>query len=157
MGDGRRSLEDVEFRRGILRPLYIDVCWLSTAVHYIYIYPHHCLMGSPRFLPSNFIAHRVQQSHCSSIFHRVLLAHALALSAGQFVYKKKSPRFYTNIHSGRFELTKLTYARLADNLILHSGDWLYPIPGIILLITFFYCMCAFRLPYSRRRPPPSAG
>ena len=27
----------------------------------------------PRFLPSNFIAHRVQQSHCSSIFHRVLL------------------------------------------------------------------------------------
>ena len=25
----------------------------------------------PRFLPSIFIAHRVQQSHCSSIFHRV--------------------------------------------------------------------------------------
>ena len=25
-----------------------------------------------RFLPSIFIAHRVQQSHCSSIFHRVL-------------------------------------------------------------------------------------
>ena len=34
-----------------------------------------------RFLPSIFIAHRVQQSHCSSIFHRVLLTHALALSA----------------------------------------------------------------------------
>ena len=27
----------------------------------------------PRFLPSILIAHRVQQSHCSSIFHRVLL------------------------------------------------------------------------------------
>ena len=34
----------------------------------------------PRFLPSIFIEHRVQQSHCSSIFHRVLLTHALALS-----------------------------------------------------------------------------
>ena len=34
----------------------------------------------PRFLPSICIAHRVQQSHCSSIFHRVLLTHALALS-----------------------------------------------------------------------------
>ena len=35
----------------------------------------------PRFLPSICIAHRGQQSHCSSIFHRVLLTHALALSA----------------------------------------------------------------------------
>ena len=35
----------------------------------------------PRFLPSIFIAHKVQQSHCSSIFHQVLLIHALALSA----------------------------------------------------------------------------
>ena len=49
----------------------------------------------PRFVPSIFIAHRVQQSHCSSIFHRVLLTHALALSAGQFVHKKKSPRIYS--------------------------------------------------------------
>ena len=47
----------------------------------------------PQFLPSIFIAHRVQQSHCSSIFHRVLLTHALALSASQFV-RKKSPREY---------------------------------------------------------------
>ena len=39
----------------------------------------------PRCLPSGFIAHRVQQSHCSSTSHRVLLTHALALSAGQFV------------------------------------------------------------------------
>ena len=44
----------------------------------------------PRFLPSIFIAHWVQQSHCSSIVHRVLLTHALALSASQFVHKKKS-------------------------------------------------------------------
>ena len=31
----------------------------------------------------------VLQSHCSSIFRRVLVTHALALSASQFVHKKK--------------------------------------------------------------------
>ena len=46
--------------------------------------------SSPRFLSSFFIADRVQQSHCLSIFHRVLLTHALAFSASQFV-RKKSP------------------------------------------------------------------
>ena len=61
----------------------------------------------PRFLPSNFIAHRVQQSHCSSIVHRVLLTHALALSASQFVHKKKSQRIYTSMHSAWLELTTL--------------------------------------------------
>ena len=76
----------------------------------------------PRFFPSIFIAHRVQQSHCSSIFHRVLLTHALALSASQYVHKKKSPRIYTSMHSGVLELAKLTYTRLEDNLIRHRGD-----------------------------------
>ena len=77
---------------------------------------------APRFLPSIFIAHRVQQFHCSSIFHRVLLTHALALSASQFVHKKKSPGIYTSVHSRGLELTKLTYNRLEDNLISHRGD-----------------------------------
>ena len=76
----------------------------------------------PRFLPSVFIAHRVQQSHCSSIFHRELLTHALALSASQFVHKKKSQRFYTSMQSEGLDLTKLTYTRLEDNLIRHRGD-----------------------------------
>ena len=76
----------------------------------------------PRFLPSIFIAHRVQQSHCSSIVHRVLLTHALALSASQFVHKKKSQRIYTSMHSAGLELTKLTYTRLEDNLIRYRGD-----------------------------------
>ena len=76
----------------------------------------------PRFSPSIFVAHRVQQSHCSLSFHRVLLTHALALSASQFMHKKKSPRTYTSMHSGGFELTKLTYTRLGDNLIRHRGD-----------------------------------
>ena len=62
----------------------------------------------PRFLPSISIAHRVQQSHCSSILHQVLLTHALALSASQFVHKQKSLRICTSMHSAGLELTKLT-------------------------------------------------
>ena len=87
------------------------------------------VVPSPRFLPSIFIAHRVQQSHCSSIFHRMLLrvTHALALSATRFVHKKMSPRIYTSMHSGGFELTKLTCTRLEDNLIRHRGDRLLPV------------------------------
>ena len=76
----------------------------------------------PRFLPSIFIAHRVQQSHSSSIVHRVLLTHVFALSASQFVHKKKSQRIYASMHSAGLELTKLTYTRLEDNLIRHRGD-----------------------------------
>ena len=76
----------------------------------------------PQFLPSFFIAHRVQQSHCSSIFHRVLLTHALGLSQSQFAHKKKSLRICTSMHSGGLELTKLSYTRLEDNLIRHRGD-----------------------------------
>ena len=78
--------------------------------------------SSPRFLPSICIAHRVQHSPCSSIFHRVLLTHALALSASQFMHKKKSQRIYTSMHSAGLELAKLTYTRLEDNLIRHRGD-----------------------------------
>ena len=46
----------------------------------------------------------------------------LALSASQFVGKKKSQRIYTSVHSAGLELTKLTYTRLEDNLIRHRGD-----------------------------------
>ena len=70
---------------------------------------------------------RVQHSHCSSIFYRVLLTHALALSASQFVHKKKSQRIYTRTHSAGLELTQLTYTRLEDNLIRHRGDRLVPL------------------------------
>ena len=69
---------------------------------------------------SCLIAHRVKQSHCS-IFDRVLLTHALALFASQFVHKK-SQRVYTSMHSAGLELTKLTYTSLEDNLIRHRGD-----------------------------------
>ena len=83
---------------------------------------HRCRPFSPPALVFNFIAHRVQQVHCSSVLHRVLLTHALALPANKFVHKKTFPRIYTSTHSGGFELTKLTYTRLEDNLIRHRGD-----------------------------------
>ena len=83
----------------------------------------------PRSLPSVFIAHRVQQSPCSSIFHRVLLTHALAFSANQFVHEKKSQRIYTSMHSAGLELTKLTSTRLEDNHVRHWGDRHYTLPG----------------------------
>ena len=50
----------------------------------------------------------------------MLLTHALALSASQFVHKKKSLRINTSMQLG-LELTKQTYTRLEDNLIHHTG------------------------------------
>ena len=110
----------------------------------------------PRFLPSTFIAHRAQQSHCSSIVHRVLLTHALALSASQFVHKKKSRRIYTSMHSAGLELTKLTCTRLEDNLIRHRGD-MYIARGLVgfgLLCWRVHtgCSLAWRRRQQRKRP-----
>ena len=86
----------------------------------------------PRFLPSIFIAHRVQQSHCSSIFHRVLLTHALALSASQFVRKKKSPRIYTSMHPG--------------GIRTHETDLYqtYKVPGISSNGGMYKFLCLYR-------------
>ena len=55
-------------------------------------------------------------------FRRVLQAHALAISASQFVRKQKSQRVFTSMHSVLLELTKLTYTRLEDKLRSHRGD-----------------------------------
>ena len=99
-------------------------------------YPSRCVIipSPPRFLPTIFIAHRVQQFYCSSIFRRVRLTHdLLALSASHFVRKKKTPRIYTSTHSGGFELMKLTRTRLGINLISHRGDRL--ITCALLLLT----------------------
>ena len=106
--------------------LFFWFCTLLLSSFFWTIRGHRCRpFFPPRFLPSIFIPHRVQQSHCSSIYHRVLLTHALALSASQFVHKKKTPRMYTSMHSGGLELTKLTYTRLEDNLIRHRGNRLH--------------------------------
>ena len=85
-----------------------------------------------------FIAHRVQQSRCSSIFYRMLLTHALALSASQSVHNKKSLRIYSSMHPGGLELTKLTYTGLEDNLIRHRGD-------LFILIPSWFVVCGHHL------------
>ena len=63
------------------------------------------IRSSPRFLPSIFIAHRVQQSNCLSTCHRVLLTHALAL-----LCTRQSPHEFLRVRmrSGELEFTKLT-------------------------------------------------
>ena len=128
--------------------------------------------SAPRLLPSFFVAHRIQQSRCSSIFHRLLLAHALALSECQFVRKKKSPRIYmSSLCTQGFELTKLTYTRLENNLIRHRGDRLIgklctrygtnikqpaTVPTLvpfcyIMLIPSIYCLCSSYFSFSANR------
>ena len=87
----------------------------------VYIYTFSLTLSLCSFRTSRG-AHRVQQSHCSSISHRVLLTHALALSPSQFVHNSKSPRIYTSMHSAELELTKLIHTRLEDKLIRHRGD-----------------------------------
>ena len=70
----------------------------------------------------------------------MLLTHALAFSASKFVHKKTSPRIYTGVHSGGFELTKLTYTGLEDNLIRHRGDrglWEAPLRNLDLKYCWF--------------------
>ena len=128
-----------EARRGIRQIMTEEnrIFYTKTSKHYIFFLGTFTsqLLDKPwsqvssllpsRFLPSIFIAHRVQQSHCSSIFHRVLLAHALAISASHFVRKKQSKQILTSMHSAGLVLTKLTYTRLEDNLIRHRGDRQY--------------------------------
>ena len=108
--------------------------------------------SSPRFLPSIFIAHRGHQSHCLSIFHRVFLPHHLVLSASLFLHKEKCLRTHTGMHSGGFELTKLIYTRLEDNLIRHRGDrCTYHISHIT------FCFLPYRLPASHSAVVPNRG
>ncbi len=84
------------------------------------------VVSSPaRFLPSIITANKVQQSYCSSIFHRVLLTDAFALSASRIVHKKKFQQVYSSMLSAGLEHTKLTHTRLKGNLIRHRGDRYY--------------------------------
>ena len=108
----------------------------------------------PRFLPSIFIAHRVQRSRCSSIFHRMLLTHALALSASQFVHKKKSQRIYTSMHSAGLGHPKLTSTRLEDNLIRHRGDRIRAIYTPFRSVVYSYFFAKHTRGTSRICSPP---
>ena len=101
----------------------------------------------------------VQQSHCSSIFHRVLLLTLSRFPQVNLVHKKKPPQIYRSMHSGGFELTKLTYTRLEDNLIRHRGDRLiydssartnrYIAPGAARLLATRTRTIRYRIVYLR--------
>ena len=86
---GERALRHSSRHGLLVRALHISTFQLLAKAVVTGVVP------SPRFSPSFFIAHRVQQSHCSSIFHRVLPTRALALSASQLVQNKKVP---TNLY-----------------------------------------------------------
>ena len=52
------------------------------------------------------------------------------------MHKKKSLRFYTSMHSGELELTKLTCTWLEDNRISHQGDLTTMLPHHVRLIPY---------------------
>ena len=100
----------------------------------------------------------------------MLLTHALALSASQFVHKKKSQRIYTSMHSAGLQLTKLTYTRLEDNLIRHRGmlyaDWARSCSPSLSLLSFVcgkslfenvFNAAEYKLLSTPREPPVSEG
>ena len=61
--------------------------------------------------------------HTARRFFRVLLTHALALSASQSLHKKKSPRnLYEYALGGVRPRETYLYTRVEDNLIRHRGD-----------------------------------
>ena len=69
--------------------------------------------------------YRVQQSHCSSIFHRVLLTHALARSASQSCAQEQVP---TNLYeyalggaNSRYNCLLLAGKGVWDDLLQHAS------------------------------------
>ena len=113
--------------------IHIHIVYLHIYVHFTLLlfsfwtsHGHRCChFNAPLVLAFNFITHRIHQSHCSSIFHRVLLTHALALSLFPQVNlctTRCSYGFSREFSSRVLELTKLTYTRLEDNLIRYRGD-----------------------------------
>ena len=91
----------------------------------------------------------------------MLLPHALALSASQFVHKKKSLRMYASVRSGGLELTPFSYSRHEDNLLHTTGatGWRYVrvvvFPPHLLrflfsVVQFFFSVCTVICPHVGR-------
>ena len=82
IGDADRPFKSSTKKNG--RSIYLCFLLLFFIAHFYFPTSGQAVVtgvvpSPPRFLPSIIIAHRVQQSHCSSIFHRVLLTQALAM------------------------------------------------------------------------------
>ena len=107
-GEGERKVHHVPcdfFFFFFFSTLSLSSFWTSRG--------HMCHPFSSPVLAFNFLS-RIGFSNPAArrLFIECLLTHALALSASQFVHKKKSQRIYTSMHSAGLELTKLTYTRL---------------------------------------------
>ena len=87
---------------------------------------HRCRPFFPSVLAFNFLS-RIGFSNPTARRFLVECCYLMLsrFPTSQFVHKKKSPRIYTSMHSGGFELTKLTYTRPKDNLTRNRGDQLY--------------------------------
>ena len=69
------------------------------------------------------IAHRVLANPLLVVLHRVLLTQTLSRFPRVNWCTRKSPHdFFTSMHSGGLELTKVTCTKLEDNLIRRRGD-----------------------------------
>ena len=88
-------------KKSDLPNIYILFCTLLLSSSFWTSRGHRCRPFSPPGSCLQFFLSRIGFSifHCSSIFHRLLLTHALALSASQFVHKKKSQRIYMSMYA----------------------------------------------------------
>ena len=79
------------------------------------------VLSPPPVIDFIFFAHRVQHPlivhFSSSVANSRSRAFRKSISA-----QEKAPRRIIRVRSGGFELTKLTYTRLEDNLIRHRGS-----------------------------------
>ena len=92
--------------------------------------PGSCLEFLSRIGFSNPIARRFFVGCCyfprSRAFRKVICA------------QEKSPRIYTSMHSGGFELTKLTYIPGSRIMIRHRGDRISYVPPTSTQTKFWY-------------------
>ena len=75
----------------------------------------------PRFLPSIFIAHRVQQSHCSSIFHRSVANSRSRAFRKSFCAQEKVPTNLYEYAPGEARTLETDLLYQARGLIRHRG------------------------------------
>ena len=78
--------------------------------------------SSPRYVPSIFIAHRVQHSHCSSIFIECCWLTLSRFPLINFLCKKKSLRVCA---LGENLIREIDFSRHQDNLPSHPGRLTY--------------------------------
>ena len=104
--------------------IYLYIFFSRTSTFQLLDTPWSQVPSPPRFLPSIFIAHRVQQSRCSSIFNECCCL-TLSRFRKSICAQQKVPTNLYEYAVGGIRTHELTYSRLEDNLIRHRGDRIY--------------------------------